>query len=180
MMLAATFELWGALLTGALLLWGGGLFDLVDGVVARHFERSSAFGAFLDSTLDRLVDMVQPFAESVFAMHRDEGRPIVLATTTPYDLVKPFADRLGLDGVVATRYGVEADDDTYNGDLSVANLRHAEQNFAETAVRRHTLYLYGHGDGGVTIRDLFVDSLRMRPDRIIVGRWPITESLVHS
>lgn len=47
----------GELLTGALLLWGGGLFDLVDGVVARHFGRSSAFGAFLDSTLDRLVDM---------------------------------------------------------------------------------------------------------------------------
>ncbi len=70
-----------------------------------------------DSVADRLVDMVQPFAESVFAMHRDEGRPIVLATTTPYDLVKPFADRLGLDGVVATRYGVGADDDTYSGDL---------------------------------------------------------------
>ena len=47
----------GALLTGALLLWGGGLFDLVDGVVARHFKISSVFGAFLDSTLDRLVDM---------------------------------------------------------------------------------------------------------------------------
>ncbi len=47
----------GMLLTGALLLWGGGLFDLVDGVVARHFGNSTAFGAFLDSTLDRLVDM---------------------------------------------------------------------------------------------------------------------------
>jgi putative phosphoserine phosphatase/1-acylglycerol-3-phosphate O-acyltransferase len=41
----------------------------------------------------------------------------VLATTTPYALVKPFADRLGLDDVVATRYGVEDDDDTYNGEL---------------------------------------------------------------
>ncbi|NNE12154.1 MAG: HAD-IB family hydrolase [Ilumatobacter sp.] len=70
-----------------------------------------------DAVADRLVDMVQPFAESVFAMHRDEGRPIVLATTTPYDLVKPFADRLGLDGVVATRYGVIDDDDTYSGSL---------------------------------------------------------------
>jgi len=70
-----------------------------------------------EGVADRLVDMVQPFAESVFAMHRDEGRPIVLATTTPYDLVKPFADRLGLDGVVATRYGVDGDDDTYSGDL---------------------------------------------------------------
>lgn len=71
-----------------------------------------------DGVADRLADMVQPFAESVFAMHREEGRPIVLATTTPYDLVKPFADRLGLDGVVATRYGVDDDDDTYSGDLA--------------------------------------------------------------
>jgi putative phosphoserine phosphatase/1-acylglycerol-3-phosphate O-acyltransferase len=71
-----------------------------------------------DGVADRLVDMVQPFAESVFAMHREEGRPIVLATTTPYDLVEPFADRLGLDGVVATRYAVEDDDDTYSGELA--------------------------------------------------------------
>ena len=41
----------------------------------------------------------------------------MLATTTPYDLVKPFADRLGLDDVVATRYGVDDDDDTYDGTL---------------------------------------------------------------
>ena len=46
---------------------------------------------------------------ALFAEHRAAGRPIVLATTTPYDLVKPFADRLGLDDVVATRYGVDDD-----------------------------------------------------------------------
>ncbi len=66
---------------------------------------------------ERLVSMVQPFAASVFAMHREAGRPIVLATTTPYDLVKPFADLLGLDDVIATRYGVEDDGDTYDGSL---------------------------------------------------------------
>jgi putative phosphoserine phosphatase / 1-acylglycerol-3-phosphate O-acyltransferase len=65
---------------------------------------------------DELVAMVQPFAETAFAAHRAAGRPIVLATTTPYDLVKPFADRLGLDDVVATRYGVSADG-TYDGTL---------------------------------------------------------------
>lgn len=43
---------------GGILLLAGGFFDLVDGVVARHFGSSSAFGAFLDSTMDRLVDMV--------------------------------------------------------------------------------------------------------------------------
>lgn len=48
---------WGAFPLGGLLLLAGGFFDLVDGVVARHQGRSTPFGAFLDSTLDRLVDM---------------------------------------------------------------------------------------------------------------------------
>ena len=65
----------------------------------------------------QLVERVQPFAARLFAEHRAAGRPIVLATTTPYDLVKPFADLLGLDDVVATRYGVNSDG-TYDGTLS--------------------------------------------------------------
>jgi CDP-diacylglycerol--glycerol-3-phosphate 3-phosphatidyltransferase len=47
----------GALRGGALLVLLGGFFDLVDGVVARHQGTSSAFGAFLDSSLDRVADM---------------------------------------------------------------------------------------------------------------------------
>ncbi len=39
------------------LILAGGFFDLVDGVVARHNGVATRFGAFLDSTLDRLVDM---------------------------------------------------------------------------------------------------------------------------
>jgi putative phosphoserine phosphatase/1-acylglycerol-3-phosphate O-acyltransferase len=74
--------------------------------------------AAAEGVADRLVGMVQPFADGVFREHRAAGRPIVLATTTPYDLVKPFADRLGLDDVVATRYGVEDDGDTYDGSLA--------------------------------------------------------------
>ena len=66
---------------------------------------------------EHLVARVQPFAAGLFAEHRAAGRPIVLATTTPYDLVKPFADLLGLDDVVATRYGLNADG-TYDGTLS--------------------------------------------------------------
>lgn len=42
---------------GAIILCIGGLFDLIDGVVARHHGTESNFGAWLDSTLDRLVDM---------------------------------------------------------------------------------------------------------------------------
>lgn len=69
-----------------------------------------------ETVADELCAMVQPFAEAAFAAHREAGRPIVLATTTPYDLVKPFADRLGLDDVVATRYRV-GPDGTYDGTL---------------------------------------------------------------
>jgi putative phosphoserine phosphatase/1-acylglycerol-3-phosphate O-acyltransferase len=69
------------------------------------------------SVAAQLVERVQPFAAGLFAQHRAAGRPIVLATTTPYDLVKPFADLLGLDDVVATRYGVNADG-TYDGTLA--------------------------------------------------------------
>ncbi|HWC66639.1 MAG TPA: HAD-IB family hydrolase [Acidimicrobiales bacterium] len=64
-----------------------------------------------------LSGMVQPYAEWVFEEHREAGRPLVLATTTPYDLVWPLAQRLGLDDVVATRYG-ERPDGTYDGSLA--------------------------------------------------------------
>jgi putative phosphoserine phosphatase / 1-acylglycerol-3-phosphate O-acyltransferase len=64
-----------------------------------------------------LAQLVQPLAGAVFAEHRAAGRPVVLATTTPYDLVKPLADLLGLDDVVATRYGVSGDG-TYDGSLA--------------------------------------------------------------
>jgi CDP-diacylglycerol--glycerol-3-phosphate 3-phosphatidyltransferase len=47
----------GAFVAGGLLTLAGGGFDLIDGVVARRHGTSTRFGAFLDSTLDRLVDM---------------------------------------------------------------------------------------------------------------------------
>ena len=43
---------------GGILLLAGGFFDLVDGVVARHFATVSEFGGFLDSCLDRVVDIL--------------------------------------------------------------------------------------------------------------------------
>jgi putative phosphoserine phosphatase/1-acylglycerol-3-phosphate O-acyltransferase len=77
----------------------------------------AAVEAAAESVADELVAMVQPFATALFDEHRESERPLVLATTTPYDLVKPFADRLGFDDVVATRYGVNADG-TYDGTLA--------------------------------------------------------------
>jgi CDP-diacylglycerol--glycerol-3-phosphate 3-phosphatidyltransferase len=55
--LAAAAFTQGRLLWAGGLMLAGGFFDLVDGVVARHQGISTRFGAFLDSTLDRFVDM---------------------------------------------------------------------------------------------------------------------------
>jgi putative phosphoserine phosphatase/1-acylglycerol-3-phosphate O-acyltransferase len=64
---------------------------------------------------DTLAVTIQPFARPIMDEHRAAGRPLVLATTTPYDLVKPLADALGFDAVVATRYGES--DGRYDGTL---------------------------------------------------------------
>jgi len=41
---------------GGLLILIGGLFDILDGVIARTHKKSTQFGAFLDSVLDRYSD----------------------------------------------------------------------------------------------------------------------------
>lgn len=63
-----------------------------------------------------LVAMLQPYARKVIESHRQEGRKVVLATTTPRDLIEPFAHLVGFDDVIATTYGVDADG-TYTGEL---------------------------------------------------------------
>jgi putative phosphoserine phosphatase/1-acylglycerol-3-phosphate O-acyltransferase len=55
---------------------------------------------------EHLQALVQPFAREAIEEHREAGRRLVMATTTPYDLIKPFADSLGIRDLVATRYGV--------------------------------------------------------------------------
>jgi len=51
-----------------------------------------------------LAELVQPYAPGVLAEHRDAGRALVLTTTSPVDLITPFAELVGFDHVVATRY----------------------------------------------------------------------------
>ena len=52
---AVLFGLGHSRIAGAVMLFGG-LFDALDGAVARESNRMSSFGAFLDSTLDRLSE----------------------------------------------------------------------------------------------------------------------------
>ncbi len=62
-----------------------------------------------------LADAVVPYARPIFDEHRAAGRRLVIATTTPVDLVRPLADALGFDDVIATRYGVK--DGRYDGTI---------------------------------------------------------------
>lgn len=64
----------GAFVVGGALLLAGGFFDLVDGVVARHFGTATAFGGFLDSCLDRVVDIVVVLG--LFAHATKQGDPV--------------------------------------------------------------------------------------------------------
>jgi phosphatidylglycerophosphate synthase len=58
----------GRLFRGGCLLVAGGFFDLVDGVVARHFGTTTEFGGFLDSCLDRVVDILVVLGLFAFAV----------------------------------------------------------------------------------------------------------------
>jgi len=52
----------------------------------------------------RLVAEVLPYARTEMEMHRNQGRKLVIATTSPDDMVRPLADALGFDDIVATHY----------------------------------------------------------------------------
>lgn len=65
---------------------------------------------------DLLVPLVCAYAAPIIESHKEAGRSVVLATTSPYDLVAPFAEQIGLDDVIATRYGVD-DEGFYDGTI---------------------------------------------------------------
>lgn len=72
---------------------------------------------------DRLEAELLPYVPALFAQERAKGRRLLLATTTPHHLVAPFAERIGIDEVIATRYATSVDKngvERYNGNLDGA------------------------------------------------------------
>ena len=64
---------------GATLFWAGSLLDVLDGALARQSGRGTPFGAFLDSTTDRVGEAVMLGAIAlVFAR---DGNEVALAAT---------------------------------------------------------------------------------------------------
>ncbi|MCC7553321.1 MAG: CDP-alcohol phosphatidyltransferase family protein [Methanobacteriaceae archaeon] len=57
-LLSAYFYAEGFLILGAIVILFSGFFDVIDGAVARYHGKSTEFGAFLDSTMDRFSDAI--------------------------------------------------------------------------------------------------------------------------
>lgn len=73
----------GNLIWGGVLLLGAGLFDTVDGAVARASGQITRFGGFLDSTLDRYSEAAVYLGLLVYFQHHDASHhaiPLVYAT----------------------------------------------------------------------------------------------------
>jgi putative phosphoserine phosphatase / 1-acylglycerol-3-phosphate O-acyltransferase len=62
-----------------------------------------------------LSELVAPFAPQRLAVFRAEGHRLVLTTTTPVDMIAPFAEAFGFDDLIATAY--ETRDGRYTGRL---------------------------------------------------------------
>lgn len=98
----------GHIRTGGFFLGITALFDVLDGTVARRSNKSSMFGAFLDSTLDRLADGFVLGGIAVFYATSQVHGSVPLMITALLGLVGAFltsytrarAESLGLDAKV--------------------------------------------------------------------------------
>ena len=94
--------------TGAILFWAGSLLDVLDGALARQSGRGTPFGAFLDSTTDRIGEAAMLAAIAlVFARDGNEvALGAAFAAMTASFLVsytRARAEALGLKGDVGPR-----------------------------------------------------------------------------
>src|SRR5205823_10365986 len=69
----------GATLVGGVLVLLVGLFDTLDGALARVTNRKTTFGAFIDSTLDRYSEAVVVLGIVYAALERNDRATVLLA-----------------------------------------------------------------------------------------------------
>ena len=72
----------GYLVLGGLLIIAVALFDAIDGTLARLMGRTSRFGAFLDSTLDRFSEAVIYLGLFIYLIGQDKNIELVLIYAT--------------------------------------------------------------------------------------------------
>lgn len=100
---AAILLAYDSLLAAGLLMLVAGLFDMLDGALARHTGRVSRFGAVLDSTLDRLSEAaILVAAIFLFATNAEVGAAVLagatLAGAMTVSYLRAKTEALGLVG----------------------------------------------------------------------------------
>jgi putative phosphoserine phosphatase / 1-acylglycerol-3-phosphate O-acyltransferase len=133
---------------------------------------------------EHLVAAVQPFAHPLVAEHRAAGRRVVLATTTPHDLIRPLADLLELDDVVATRYGLDGSgcyDGTVDGEFvwGRGKLRAVRAWAADNDVDLSESWAYSDSFYDAPLLGAVGHPVATNPDPRLFGlallrRWPIS------
>lgn len=83
LMVGVAFVLaWGHFLWGGILITAFALFDAVDGTLARMMGRTSRFGAFLDSTLDRFSEAVIFLGLFIYFIGQNQHQELILIYAT--------------------------------------------------------------------------------------------------
>lgn len=101
----------GALFALGRLGWGGvvillgGICDVMDGRMARAMKRDSAYGAFIDSTLDRFVE-VFAFLGLVFHLRNHTWGPLLAASAITGSLLVSYTRARGESQGVLCREGL--------------------------------------------------------------------------
>jgi len=72
----------GYLVWGGLLIIAAALFDAIDGTLARMMGRTSRFGAFLDSTLDRFSEAIIFLGLFIYLIGQDQKIELILIYAT--------------------------------------------------------------------------------------------------
>ena len=107
-MVSGVFYAAGWIRTGGWVMGLTALFDVLDGTVARRTGRSTAFGAFYDSTLDRVADGFVLGGFAVFFASRTGGWALGMVVVSVLGMIGTFvtsytrakADALGVDASV--------------------------------------------------------------------------------
>jgi putative phosphoserine phosphatase/1-acylglycerol-3-phosphate O-acyltransferase len=131
---------------------------------------------------EELEDRVAPYVRPLLRQHRDEGVLTVLATTSPDHLVRPLAELIGFDELIATRYTIR--DGRYAGSLdgpfvwSRGKRRAVEEFAAERGIDLAQSFAYSDSVYDVPLLSAVGHPYAVNPDprlRVIAGarRWPM-------
>jgi putative phosphoserine phosphatase/1-acylglycerol-3-phosphate O-acyltransferase len=151
-------------------------------LVARGKDQHS-FDDAATKAAEVIAELVHPFALALIEQHRAEGRRVVLATTTPEHLIRPLADLLGFDDVLATRYGTK-EDGRFDGSIlgpfvwSTGKLAAVRAFAAEHGIDLAESYAYSDSIFDAPLLEAVGQPAAVNPDPrltmyAVARRWPI-------